>query len=79
MKTSYFTFGQQHIHKVDGFLYDKDIVVEITAANPRAEMFRIFGDRWAAEYENLQAVEVEKYYSRGVKKIKIGGQDNAGN
>jgi hypothetical protein len=36
--TSYFTFGFGHVHHVSGFTYDKDIVVKITADDPREKM-----------------------------------------
>ena len=41
--TSYFTFGYGHAHAVNGFTYDKDIVVRITAPDPRAVMHQWFG------------------------------------
>ena len=65
-KTSYFTFGQSHLHSVHGFTYDKDIVVEITAENPRNEMFKLFGRKWASEYDNKPDMS---FFPRGIKKI----------
>lgn len=50
MTTSYFTFGQSHAHAHCGFTFDKDVVVKITAENPRAVMFSCFGNKWAMEY-----------------------------
>ena len=50
MKTSYFTFGQSHVHSLNGFTFDKDIIVKINAKDPRNEMVYYFGDRWAMEY-----------------------------
>lgn len=49
--TSWFTFGQVHVHSVNGITFDKDCVVKITAANPRAVMVDHFGDKWAMEYD----------------------------
>lgn len=66
MKTSYFTFGQQHTHSVDGFTYDKDIVVKITAECPRTRMVDWFGDKWSFEYSNPPNME---YFPRGMKEI----------
>ena len=66
MKTSYFTFGQQHVHSVCGFTYDKDVVVKITAKNPRGVMFENFGPRWAFEYSEQPDMV---YYPRGIKKL----------
>lgn len=65
-KTRYFTFGQIHVHSIGSFTYDKDVVVEITAEDPRKEMFRIFGDKWAMEYKNKPDMS---FYPRGIKKI----------
>jgi len=51
--TSWFTFGQEHVHSVDGRTYDKDVVVKITAYSPetpREIMFRYFGPKWSMEY-----------------------------
>lgn len=67
MKTSYFTFGQSHAHNVGGFTYDKDIVVKITAENPRKVMFKTFGDKWCFEYDKEPDM---KYFHRGIKEVK---------
>jgi len=53
MKTSYFTFGQAHVHSVNGKTFDKDIVVKITtldSEDPRDYMVSHFGTKWAMEY-----------------------------
>lgn len=67
MKKSYFTFGQSHVHEIDGFIFDKDIVVEIENDNPRAVMFNMFGRKWAMEYDEKPSME---YFPRGIKVIK---------
>ncbi len=66
MRTSYFTFGQQHAHSVSGFTYDKDVVVKITAEEPRDVMFEYFGDKWGMEYAECPEL---KYFPRGIKEI----------
>lgn len=66
--TSWFTFGQGHVHTVDGFTYDKDIVVKITARQPRAVMVEWFGLKWAFEYSKQPDM---RYFSRGVKEINL--------
>jgi len=63
MKTSYFTFGQSHVHKVNGKVFDKDCVVKITDDDPRDVMFKIFGRSWAFQHHYLPDM---KYYPRGV-------------
>ena len=49
LKTRWFTFGQCHAHAVDGFTYDKDVVVQITAPEPRDVMVETFGTEWSHE------------------------------
>jgi hypothetical protein len=66
MKTSYFTFGQSHTHAVGGFTYDKDIVVKITANDPREVMFEYFGTQWGFEYDECPDL---KFFPSGVMDI----------
>jgi hypothetical protein len=68
MKT-YFTFGQSHAHSVDGFTYDKDVVVEIeapTAGDAREIMLNTFGIVWSNQYSECPDLS---YFPRGVKKL----------
>jgi hypothetical protein len=51
MRTSWFTFGQGQAHHVAGVTFDPNVAVEITADDPRAEMIRLFGRKWGAEYD----------------------------
>lgn len=48
--TLYFTFGQCHRHFINGTVFDKDTVVQITAPDPREVMCKHFGTKWAMEY-----------------------------
>jgi hypothetical protein len=69
MKSYYFTFGFAHVHAVNGFTYDKDIVVEIIADHDdhaRQIMIRNFGTMWAFQYEEVPNM---KYFPRGIKKL----------
>ena len=68
MKTSYFTFGQSHIHRVNGFTFDCDVIVEITAEDPRDVMFSFFGDKWGMQYDSCPDLE---YFPRGIKKLEL--------
>lgn len=63
---AYFTFGQGHAHSVNGFTYDKDVVVEIEAKDPRRVMFETFGSKWSTEYDELPDMS---FFPRGVKKL----------
>lgn len=51
LKTAWFTFGQAHAHQCGKHLLNKDTVLEITALDPRAKMFELFGNKWSMEYD----------------------------
>ena len=68
MRPAYFTFGQNHAHTVNGFTFDKNVVVKITAPDPRAVMFETFGQKWAMQYDRLEDVKIE-YYPRGIREL----------
>ena len=65
--TRYYTFGFDHAHAVGGFTYDKDIVVKITAPDPRAVMLETFGRKWSMEYTE-DTLDLS-YYPRGIKEL----------
>lgn len=65
--TRFYTFGYGHAHAINGFTYDKDIVVQITAPNPRAVMLETFGREWSMEYTADQLDP--SYYPRGIKEL----------
>jgi hypothetical protein len=65
-KTAYFTFGQCHIHTVNGMVFDKDTVVEITSPDPRETMFEIFGCKWSMQYHHPPDL---KYFPGGIIKL----------
>lgn len=69
MKTSWFTFGQVHVHSVNGVTFDKDIVVEITAEDPRQVMVDTFGLTWGMEYYNPPDNEFMELFPRGIYKL----------
>jgi hypothetical protein len=63
MITEYFTFGQSHRHEINGTVYDKDVILRITASSPRAVMEGLFGNQWANQYFNEPRAQ---FFSRGV-------------
>lgn len=70
MITQYFTFGQNHAHSVRGFTYDKDVVVKITADDPRQVMFDTFGRQWAMQYSEHEITpDFMQYFPRGIKEL----------
>lgn len=63
MPTKYFTFGQTHEHILNGIVYDKDVVVQITHHSPRDVMFENFGMKWGFEYSDKPDM---KLFPRGI-------------
>lgn len=73
----YFTFGQSHIHKVDGVVFDKNCVVEVEAdtfEHARDKMFACFGNMWSMQYDYPPDMQ---FFPRGI--IKLGGDNEDGN
>ena len=68
MITRWFTFGQSHCHRLNGFTYDCDTVVQITSEDPRDVMHKWFGNKWAMEYEECPDMS---YYPRGLKEVVV--------
>lgn len=64
--TAWFTFGQIHVHSVNGQTFDKDCVVEITAADPREVMHETFGQKWSIQYDKKPDMN---HFPRGIIKL----------
>ncbi len=64
--TRYFTFGQDHVHVVNGITWDKDCLCKITADDPREVMLDTFGTKWSMEYQEPPNLN---HYSRGIIKL----------
>lgn len=66
---TFVTFGQTHVHRINGKTVDCDCVVIIPAtswAEGRAKAFEYFGDKFAFEYfEQSFPMNSMKYYPRG--------------
>jgi hypothetical protein len=63
----YFTFGQDHVHSIDGFTFDKDVVVAIEAETSEEAtriMFDAFGRKWSMQYDHTPNL---KFFPRGIK------------
>lgn len=77
MRISFFTFGQGHRHEVNGVILDKDVVLRISAEEPRDVMFQFFGNKWAFEYSSVPNM---KHFPRGVMDLNsllLHGQHEA--
>jgi hypothetical protein len=68
MKTGYFTFGQGHTHSYNGVTFDKDVVLKITAEDPRAKMVELFGQKWGFEYTESNPPKMA-FFPRGIFNI----------
>ena len=70
MNEFYITMGQEHIHKVDGKIIDKDCVAVITAPDhteARKIALDLFGTKFCTSYESSGFTsEALKYYPRGL-------------
>jgi hypothetical protein len=67
---AFFTFGQSHIHKVNGKIFDRNCVVKLDCPDPRAEMHRLFGPAWSMHYSPEEITpEFMSHFPRGVIEI----------
>jgi hypothetical protein len=66
VQTRWFSFGQNHAHRVNGKTFDADCIVEITSADPRQTMFEHFGAKWAFDYDKPPDM---KHFPRGILKL----------
>jgi len=67
----YVTFGQIHVHRVNGRTFDCDTVAVIDAVNlnaAREDAFRLFGDRWHQCEERMPDMS---YYPRGLVGVDL--------
>lgn len=66
MENFYVTFGQNHLHRINQIVLDKNIVGVIIAPNmekAREVAFNLFGDKFFTIY-NEASIEME-YFPRG--------------
>ena len=76
MGKHYVTFGQIHVHSVNGKTFDKDCVAVIksaTFAEGRALAFEYFGDKFGTSYQDNQWDESDlEFYPRGYINVSDG-------
>ena len=71
MTDYYITFGQGHIHRVNGKTFDADGVAVIKAKDEgtaRTRAFELFGSKWFTSYTK-DSISME-YYPRGLIHVK---------
>jgi hypothetical protein len=72
-QTTYISFGHDHVHIINGIIFDKDCVALIEDVSPpegREIAFELFGKRFCFEYpEKHFNKESLKYYPRGLIRV----------
>jgi hypothetical protein len=67
----YITFGQNHIHRINGKILDHDCLAAIEAKNHaggRVKAFELFDRKFCTTYGTLESAHLE-YYPRGIIEI----------
>ena len=74
LKKTYITFGQVHVHSVEGMTFDKDCVACIIhdeKVNGRDIAFELFSDKWHQSYTQERMSDgFMKYYPRGIIEVQ---------
>lgn len=69
MAKTFITFGQTHVHSVNGKTFDKDCVAVIECdswLDGREKAFEFFGPTWCMEYHEKEwGVAELEWYPRG--------------
>ena len=69
MKT-YVTFGQSHLHSIDGVIFDKDCVAIVHG--DRERVVELFGTKWCFEYPEEHWDESKMFYfPRGYIDVRV--------
>ena len=73
LKKTYITFGQVHVHSVEGMTFDRNCVACIThdgKVNGSDIAFELFGGNWHQNYTEIPGANVMKYFPRGIIEVK---------
>ncbi len=71
MEIYYFSFGQVHVHRIDGITLDADCLLRVIAENygdARQRVFDAIGDKWCMQYAE-GAVDFN-YFPRGAVEVR---------
>lgn len=66
----YVSFGQAHVHRVNGMTFDADSLMMIEAENElqaRIGLNQMFAGKWCGIYYDQQLGEYLRYFPNGVK------------
>ena len=69
MSKFYISFGQTHVHRVNGKTFDCDCLCEVEAideATARNIAFSAFGQVWGNIYDEAQLSSMLEFFPRGV-------------
>lgn len=73
MPKHYVTFGQAHVHRINGVTYDADCVAVFeadTAVEGRAKAFELFGRKFCFEYHDLEFDHTSmRFFPRGFVEV----------
>jgi hypothetical protein len=75
MRKTFVTFGQVHVHSVNGITFDKDCIAVVNG--DREKVFEIFGPQFCFEYpeaswETMGMAEKMHYFPRGYIEVDNG-------
>jgi len=68
----YISFGQSHVHRVNGKVLDKDSLAEIvcdTHEHGRAIAFELFGDKFFTSYGEEGIKDRLQWFPRGIIRV----------
>ena len=75
----YVTFGQAHVHRVNGITFDADSVATFDATDAvegRAKAFELFGPKFCMHYagDQFRPDDMLPYFPRGLVQVDSHGQ-----
>jgi len=66
----YITFGQDHVHRINGTTIDRDCVAKVES---RKRAFELFGQKFCWEYNQEKIDEILNWFPRGIIDLTDGG------
>lgn len=66
---NYFSFGQSHVHRIDGITLDADVILKVVGDpdDARQRVFDAIGAKWSMQYDD-DSLKLE-YFPRGVVEV----------
>jgi len=62
----YVTFGQDHVHEINGVIFDKTCVAKVKG--DREDVFKIFGPEFCMEYDRPEFIRLQ-FFPRGIIEV----------